>query len=675
MALFKRKQDGAGGGTNLLIPALVMALILMLVAVVFFYLDGQQNTAQVKYSSIFKKQHDLLLSMDRAATGLMQGQEDADKKLIAAEEEFQSLYDIFVSGSSERGLPSLPSTPALESLSSLWNKYRSDVDALLGGKGLILKRAKDINSLDVALPELLTKSDQIANRLVLDNASQKTIYVASRQLLLVDQLISTLKDYRQNRDDAYEEFISASTRYEQVLNALRKGDTRLGVNQVSSSAARKIISETATLYNAIKPKIDFLSEPAEMSLFAKAVSNINTDTKFVFDAVSDLDKVSRKETFSKDIYLWIAGVLIALALALAFGAVYIEQRQTGQRAKQVDDQNRKNQQAILRLLDEMTHLAEGDLTSYATVTEDITGAIADSMNYSIDALRGLVETINSTVVNVSNSSEQTQAITKRLQDASAKQSQEITSATKQINDMSTTMMAMSEKATQSADVALKSVDIANKGAVTVQRNIEGMDVVRENIQETSKRIKRLGESSQQIGEIVALITDIADQTNILALNAAIQASSAGEAGRGFAVVADEVQRLAERAGNATKQIATLVKTIQADTNEAVASMEQSTAGVVNGAKLAENAGVSLVEIETVSQELAKLINGISSDATGQANSARDISQSMNVLQSITAETSESTNQTAKSVGQLSELANELRESVAGFKLPDTGIAS
>jgi twitching motility protein PilJ len=198
-----------------------------------------------------------------------------------------------------------------------------------------------------------------------------------------------------------------------------------------------------------------------------------------------------------------------------------------------------------------------------------------------------------------------------------------------------------------------------------------MDSVRDTIQETSKRIKRLGESSQQIGEIVALITDIADQTNILALNAAIQASSAGEAGRGFAVVADEVQRLAERAGNATKQIATLVKTIQADTNEAVASMEESTAGVVNGAKLAEDAGVSLVEVETVSQQLADLTQGISGEASGQAVSARNISQSMNVIQAITMETSESTSETAKSVGQLTELANELRKSVAGFKLPDS----
>lgn len=673
MALFKQKY-GVGGDKNLLVPALIASLVLMLIAVAFFYLDDRQKTVQVKYSNIFKRQHDLLLDMDKSATGLIVGQENADNQLVAAEKEFETLYNIFINGSQERSLPALPSTPAFDDVSNLWAGYKADVDTILGGRDLILKRTQDINSMSAVLPELLTKSDQIAHRMVLDGESNRVVYIASRQLFLIDQLDNKLKDYKQNKENVHKKFIATSKRYELVLNALLNGDTSAGVARIDNPATRKIISETKALYNSIKPQIKALSEPEEMAVFAKSVSSINKNTKRLFDAVSDLDKVSSSETFSKSIYLWIAGVLVVVALILAFGAVYMEQRQIGKRAKQVDEQNRKNQQAILRLLDEMTHLAEGDLTSYATVTEDITGAIADSMNYSIDALRGLVETINNTVVNVSSSSEQTQAITKRLQAASAKQSQEITSATKQINDMSSTMMSMSEKATQSADVALKSVDIANKGAVTVQKNIEGMDVVRENIQETSKRIKRLGESSQQIGEIVALITDIADQTNILALNAAIQASSAGEAGRGFAVVADEVQRLAERAGNATKQIATLVKTIQADTNEAVASMEQSTAGVVNGAKLAEDAGMSLVEIESVSQELAGLINGISSDATGQANSAREISQSMNVLQSITAETSESTNLTAKSVGQLSELANELRESVAGFKLPEASIA-
>ncbi len=337
----------------------------------------------------------------------------------------------------------------------------------------------------------------------------------------------------------------------------------------------------------------------------------------------------------------------------------------------IDEQNKRNQQAILLLLDEMTNLAEGDLTVHTTVTEDITGAIADSVNYSIDALRNLVTTINRTAVQVSHAAVQTQDITRQLTDSSHTQSREITNATSAITEMATSIQHVSKNANTSAEVAQKSVDIAHKGAQTVSRTIDGMDTIREQIQETSKRIKRLGESSQEIGNMVSLIDEIADQTNILALNAAIQASSAGEAGRGFAVVADEVQRLAERAGNATKQIEALVKTIQGDINEAVDSMEQSTANVVNGARLAEDAGEALAEIESVSANLSGLIQNISTAATKQSQASANAAATMNVIQEITQQTSTSATRTANSVSELTVLSNGLKKSVSGFKLPES----
>ncbi len=337
----------------------------------------------------------------------------------------------------------------------------------------------------------------------------------------------------------------------------------------------------------------------------------------------------------------------------------------------IDEQNKRNQQAILLLLDEMTNLAEGDLTVHTTVTEDITGAIADSVNYSIDALRNLVTTINRTAVQVSHAAVQTQDITRQLTDSSQIQSREISNATSAITEMATSIQHVSKNANTSAEVAQKSVDIAHKGAQTVSRTIDGMDTIREQIQETSKRIKRLGESSQEIGNMVGLIDEIADQTNILALNAAIQASSAGEAGRGFAVVADEVQRLAERAGNATKQIEALVKTIQGDINEAVDSMEQSTTNVVNGARLAEDAGEALAEIESVSANLSGLIQNISTAATKQSQASTNVASTMNVIQEITMQTSSSATKTASSVSELTVLSNGLKKSVAGFKLPES----
>ncbi len=332
-------------------------------------------------------------------------------------------------------------------------------------------------------------------------------------------------------------------------------------------------------------------------------------------------------------------------------------------------QNERNQAAILQLLDELADLAEGDLTVHASVTENFTGAIADSINFAIDQMRGLVSNINRVSVRVARAAEETQTTARGLANASENQAREIAAASTAINEMAVSIDQVSSNAAESAAVAERAVAIANKGADVVQATIGGMDTIRGQIQETSKRIKRLGESSQEIGDIVSLINDIADQTNILSLNAAIQASMAGDAGRGFAVVADEVQRLAERSSAATKQIAALVKTIQTDTNEAVISMEQTTTEVVSGAKRAQDAGVALEEIESVSTSLAELIQNISNAARQQAASAGHVSNTMTVIQEITSQTADGTEATAKSVGALAEMANEMRVSVEFFKLP------
>jgi len=346
---------------------------------------------------------------------------------------------------------------------------------------------------------------------------------------------------------------------------------------------------------------------------------------------------------------------------------------TRARLRETADSNKRNEAAILQLLDEISDLGDGNLTVEATVTEDFTGAIADSINYTIDQLRNLVSQIVDTAENVSASTNETRATALQLSDSAEHQAQEITGVSDAINHMAATIEQVSVSAAESAGVAEKSVSIAKSGAEVVQDNILGMDTIREQIQDTAKRIKRLGESSQEIGDIVSLISDIADQTNILALNAAIQASMAGDAGRGFAVVADEVQRLAERSAAATKQITALVKTIQTDTHEAVSSMESTTTQVVKGADLAHNAGVALEEIENVSTALAELIQGISATARDQASSANQVSRTMNVIQAITSQTLDGTNNTASSVGELAEMARELAASVSGFKLPDREI--
>ncbi len=367
-----------------------------------------------------------------------------------------------------------------------------------------------------------------------------------------------------------------------------------------------------------------------------------------------------------------AALLSLLPIAMLFS--YLRRAaQLAAQAQRVAEAQRletdRNQQAIMRLLDEMSSLAEGDLTVQATVTEDITGAIADSVNYAVEALRKLVTTISQSAIQLDGAARQTQALASHLTRASSAQSKQIGSATESIAAMAASTEEVSGNAERAADVARHSVDVAHKGGDAVRRTIDGMNTIRETIQETSKRIKRLGESSQEIGNIVELISDIAEQTNILALNASIQASMAGEAGRGFAVVADEVQRLAERAANATKQIEVLVRTIQTDTNEAVVSMERSTTDVVGGALLAENAGAALQEIEQVSNQIASLVQNISASARSQSAAAQNIARNMQVLREISAQSADSTSATSQAIVKLADLSAALRKSAAGFRLP------
>lgn len=358
-------------------------------------------------------------------------------------------------------------------------------------------------------------------------------------------------------------------------------------------------------------------------------------------------------------------ILLVIVLQVLHGKSAIFERT----AKEQADQNERNQQAILRLLDEMGSLADGDLTVEATVTEDITGTIADSFNFAIEELRKLVATVNETALMVDAATKQTENTAAHLAKAADNQAREINAATESIVSMAASIEEVSGNAERSSDVARHSVEVAHKGGEAVRRTIDGMNAIRETIQETSKRIKRLGESSQEIGNIVELINDIAEQTNILALNASIQASMAGEAGRGFAVVADEVQRLAERSTNATKQIEVLVRTIQADTNEAVVSMERSTTDVVGGALLAENAGAALDEIEQVSNQIASLVQNISGSARQQAGAAADVTRRTTRLKEIGDQTGKATTATAVSISKLSQLATELRKTVEGFALP------
>ena len=622
----------------------------------------------------------LLLSQRMAtqALGASSGKEVDFSALLESRIRFEDILNTYRAGDALSGTPPLGETliTPLESVESNWAGFSNNISVILEGKKAITEVKELYNVIDSFIPQLLTFSDEVVGVLMKKNASTRQVYLASRQMMLSQRIKNNLNQVLAGGEQAAaaaDRFGRDAALFGRVLEGLLKGSTTLRIEKVTDKEAVAKLREVAMLISAVSDNIAGILELSpELFEVKDAASQVTTDSAMLLMELETLQGAITGQTQTLDI-IQLAGVGFgALAVILIIIGGFLMLRDAKSREEEALENNRRNQRAILRLLDEMANLADGDLTVHTTVTEEITGAIADSVNFAIDALRTLVTTINNTSTEVTTSTSNVQGTAMSLAEASNHQAREIASASAAITDMAESMGNVTKEAAESAEVARQSMEIAQKGAGVVRETITSMESIRETIQETSKRIKRLGESSQEIGDIVGLITEIADQTNILALNAAIQASTAGDAGRGFAVVADEVQRLAERAGNATKQIETLVNTIQADTNEAITSMEVSTAGVVNGAKRAEDAGEALREIETVSTSLANLIQGISESAKKQSAIANDVSKTMNVIQEITLKTSEGTEETSSSLSSLNELANELQRSVSGFKLPAQG---
>ncbi len=668
----ERKKSSVNKSLLVLTVLLVISVLAMVGSL---YYAGDKRGDLQKHIELVSEQ--LLLSQQMATYGLgaSSGNEDDFTRLAQGRARFDEILDTYRAGNSAEGIPPLAEqfAPVLDEVEASWRRYRNDIEVILGGKQAISEVRELYQVIDSFIPQMLTYSDEVVGVLMRKKASQRQIYLASRQMMLSQRIKNNLNQVLAGGEEAAaaaDRFGRDAALFGRVLEGLLKGSKALRIEKVTDKEAVTKLREVAMLISAVSDNIAGILELSpELFEVKDAAGRIGDDST---DLLSKLQLLQDEITGQSELLdkIQLVGIVfggISVLLILIGGFLFLKDAR--QREEEALENNRRNQRAILRLLDEMANLADGDLTVHTTVTEEITGAIADSVNFTIDALRTLVTTINSTAVEVNASTERTQATAAELAEASNKQAREIASASAAITDMAESMEHVTKEAAESAEVAQKSVEIAQKGAEVVRKTISSMDNIREQIQETSKRIKRLGESSQEIGDIVGLITEIADQTNILALNAAIQASTAGEAGRGFAVVADEVQRLAERAGNATKQIEGLVNTIQADTNEAVKSMEISTAGVVSGAAMAEAAGEALKEIEDVSSELAKLIQGISDSAKQQSIVANNVSQSMTVIQEITLQTSEGTEETSRALDALNELSTELSRSVSGFKLP------
>lgn len=664
---------------NTAITTLGVLLLLVGAGIGFnFYFLNQAAVQERKHLSLITSTQVLSQQIAKFASEAAGGNFEAFEELRSTKTKIQINMDKLTNGDESDALQRLPNAVEEERYQlvvNTWEPILAEAEKILAADELVTNLSETVDQFSADVPLLQARLDEVAKVLTDINSRPQQIYMAASQLAVADRMLRRVNQILLGgyaAVSAADGFSRDAALLGNVLNGLLNGSDELGIRAIQNPEALELLGSVFQVYNDIDTNAGLILGASTNLLEVKdAADIIFLDSEQLLADAQQLE--SAYNNLGQGGRIWPSvilavglGVLAALIIALLLWLLYRDQRS---RFKVTEQLNQRNQKAILRLLDEMGSLAEGDLTVKATVTEDITGAIADSINFAIEALRSLVTTINETAVQVASAAQETQATAMHLAEASEHQAQQITSASAAINEIAVSIDEVSKNSSESADVAQRSVAIAANGADVVRRTIEGMDNIREQIQETSKRIKRLGESSQEIGDIVELINDIAEQTNILALNAAIQAASAGEAGRGFAVVADEVQRLAERSSNATKRIETLVQTIQADTNEAVISMEQTTSEVVNGARLAEDAGEALGEIEKVSHDLADLIQSISEAARQQSAAATNISGTMNVIQEITTQTSAGTSQTAESIGHLADLAAELRRSVADFKLP------
>ncbi|MBD4875578.1 methyl-accepting chemotaxis protein [Xanthomonas citri pv. citri] len=612
-----------------------------------------------------------------------QGREavSGDAKAFAAFKETKGRIDGTVSELDGRYGQESSIASSMAQLKATWVPLSKNADQVIASEPAVLGLAGNAERFSGSVPQLQAQLNEVVRAMTVSGAPASQIYNTLQQVVVAGTMARRVTEMRAGGANAAasgDALARDSVVFTQMLEGLRTGNEELGIAAVRNPAALSALEQSQAQWTTMKKDVDailassrnlFAAQSSAAALTAGSGKMLE-DSKKLFDAFSAFGSVRDTRLFP-NFWLGVVSGLVALLAIIGFvwSSVRVRTREQDVRYQSQVEFNSRNQQAIMRLLDEISSLGEGDLTVKASVTEDMTGAIADAINYAVDELRHLVTTINDTSAKVAVSTQETQATAMQLAEAAGQQANQITTASERISEIAASIEQVSRNSTESAEVAQRSVVIAAEGAGVVRETIQGMDQIRDQIQETSKRIKRMGESSQEIGSIVELINDISEQTNILALNAAVQAASAGEAGRGFAVVADEVQRLAERTSSATRRIEGLVQTIQADTNEAVSSMEQTTSEVVSGARLAEDAGTALTEIERVSNALNNLIKNISIAAHQQSAAATDITQTMGVIRQITSQTSQGAEQTAESIGNLAQLAADLRRSVADFKLP------
>nr|WP_051566880.1 methyl-accepting chemotaxis protein [Herminiimonas sp. CN] len=633
----------------------------------------------------------------KAAPNAIQGNREAFKQLEDSRRELSRDLQLLAAGGNYLGAaidpPDRSVVPGIRESQKMWANSERDAGAILKLKKELTGFGATLENLNSLSPALLELAEQISALKVQSGAAPREVLISGQLMMLTERLRRSAGEFLTSEGVNPETALllgkDAKT-FRDIVDGFLNGSDLLKVTAERNPKIRAKLSELQKTFAEYQQSVASILGNVQNFIAAKQAEQwLFNNNEALKQRIGSLQATFRAQQYDWGWPFWLLLSSAFLALLAAAGIALLLLQDSRSRAREAEARrleaerqqrlaqsqeeraksaNDQNQAAILRLMNELQEVADGDLTVQATVSEDITGAIADSVNYTVEELRLLVGRVTDTAAQVTSASNQAQSVSADLLVVSQQQSREIDNAGQSVLQMAQQITDVSRSASQSAEVARQSVSAAEQGARAVANAIRGMTEIREQIQETSKRIKRLGESSQEIGEITELISDITEQTNVLALNAAIQAASAGEAGRGFSVVAEEVQRLAERSGAATKQIGALVRTIQTDTFDAVAAMEKSTQGVVEGARLSDAAGTALADISRVSNRLAELIQGISNETQQQATSAGGVAQTIGHILAVTEQTKGGTQQTAQSIQQLSLLAEELRNSVSRFRI-------
>ena len=664
---------------------ITVSLILIALTALFTWLGVRNARVQSDYATAVAQMQFHSQRLAKAADAAAQGSEAAFTQVLDSQLGFNFRLTALRSGGAmsppsgesveARAGAEVPAaggsaTEILEGVANKWAASDKAVGELVAAKNDLLSIGQGVGRLSKLSRDVARTAGELLEHLQSSGAAPGQLLAAARLSGLAERIARAAADLQGGDAAAQDTVILLDKDLKSAratLQALDEGGEGGRVPPVREGDGRNLLAKIKDAFTQIDISTAVILRNAQQLTKARAaaatVLAASEPLQLELARLSDAFRDQRSRRWT--ILAVVGGLLTLGALYVGASAVIADARSREARSQA---ENRRNQEAILRLLNEMGDLADGDLTVRAKVTEDITGAVADSLNYTIDELSSLVTGVNRAASQVAERTQEARQVSEDLIAAAQRQSQEIEATSARLLEVSQVITEVAANASESSKVAERSLVAAEKGQTAVQNSIAGMNDIREQIQETSKRIKRLGESSQEIGEIVELISDITEQTNVLALNAAIQAATAGEAGRGFSVVAEEVQRLAERSAEATKQIGTIVKTIQSDTKDAVAAMEKSTQGVVEGAKLSDAAGQALTEIGDVARQLASLIQSYARQAQDQAASTMQVADSMQGILEITKDTTVGTQMTAASIQNLSEVANELKNSISGFRL-------